>query len=344
MERKFFLLLAIIALSPVILVGQFVILPASGDIIASIHCTPDQLEFNQYMYREHINGINDAIRLYLDGHPHYARSDLSNYMTKLYAHFQPVPEYAQCLREMGINPSSIAHLSNGAVMVLVYDAPEIERFVPNFMKNVPILGFTSNAAFPRTPIPITHEPGLSPNCNDTAFPTVNWSFCNFSGSDLGQSYLMGANLTGTVFVGSNLTRTYAFDAILRDADLDHSDISHTELAGVDLSNASLIGANMTFSSLDLANLTNTTMANSSLAKTHGLLPIFYNANLSNANLADTVLIYANFKNADLSGANLTNADLSGSNLQGANLTNADLTGTILTRVNLHCVGNFVCVH
>lgn len=48
------------------------------------------------------------------------------------------------------------------------------------------------------------------------------------------------------------------------------------------------------------------------------------ANLSNADLADTVLGSANLEGADLSDANLSHANLSGAILPGANLSKADL--------------------
>lgn len=249
-----------------------------------LQCTPGQLEFNEYLYKENINGINDAVSLYQHAHPNSPTSDLFSYMGKLYVWMKVVPDYAHCLRDMGVDPSSIVQLTPQAANLLITDANDLSGFSPDFLKEVPITGFTNSAYFPAVPIPVTQEPPPVPDCHDRSFPSVNWSFCNFSGANLGQAYLLGANLTGINVSGTKLDGAYAFDAVLKSANLGRSDLRHTELAGANLGNSDYVRAN------------------------------FEKANLAGSNLTNT-----NLTGADLNGTNLTNADLKGAVLTGANL-------------------------
>lgn len=337
--RFSFCLVAILA---VLMASSFLSQNARADHVIILQCTPGQLSFNEYIYKENINGINDAVTLYRGAHPNSSNADLAGYMTKLYVWMKIIPEYAHCMRDMGVDPSTIAQLSNQSAAVLIADADDLRGFSPDFLKEVPIPGFTNTAYFPSPPVPTTHEPPLLPNCQDKAFPSVNWSFCSFSGADLREEFLLGANLTGTDLSGANLNKAYAFDSSLKQANLSHSNASHTELEGSNLAGADLAGANLAYGSLDFASLAGADLRNADLSHTHGLFPVFYNATLLGANLSGSTFIRADFENADLSGANLTNADLTGADLNGTNLRNADLQNAVLTGANLHCISNPVC--
>ena len=61
---------------------------------------------------------------------------------------------------------------------------------------------------------------------------------------------------------------------------------------------------------------------------------FTKANLSGADLSDTLFGESDFLETNLSGAKLCSADLEWAFLAGANLTDADLTGTNLKRADL----------
>lgn len=339
MKRKFFkALMAILILSTIPCIF-LTVQPAGAHGVVVLQCTPDQLNFNKRMYWENIEGINNAVSLYLGNHP---VADLNGYMHRLYPWMVVIPEYGHCIRDMGLDPASVAQLSPQAAKALIEDAPNLVGYSREFLEEIPIPNFTNTAAFPATPVISTQMPPAVPNCQDRAFPTVNWSYCNFQGSSLSKAYLWEANLTGTNFAKADLSMSYALDAKMKGADLNHANLSNTELAGAHLDMSNLVGANMVDSSLDFANMTGANLSNANLARSHGLLPVFYKSDLSNANLEGAAFVDASFENATLAGANLGSADLTGADLNGANLANANLTGTILTGAKLHCTGNQVC--
>ncbi len=339
-----FLVLLVIALAVMMTMPLNLNYAAANGMVVITQCTPDQVVFNKYIYKENINGINNAVSLYRSAHPNATISELTGYMGKLYVWMKVIPEYAHCLLHTGIDPSSVVQLSPQAANVLINDVDDLRGFSADFLKEVPIPGFTNTAYFPTTPIPITRETPQVPNCQDKSFPSVNWSYCNFSGGNLSEAYLLEANLTDTNFAGANLTKAYAFDAVLKSANFNNSDLRHTELAGTDLSGASLVNANVAYGSLDFANLERANLRGANLIGTHGLFPVFYNATLAGVNFSNSDYVRADFENADLSGANFTNADLIGADFNGTNLTNANFNGAILTGANLHCVGNSICMH
>ncbi len=113
---------------------------AVQDIYACDVATPDgcdkaNLQYNEFLYKEDINGLNEAAVLYVDAHPHYNISDLASYMVTVYLN-QPV-DLAGCLRANGVNPSSIAQLSPLAYGALVYDKKNLEGFSPDFLEAIP---------------------------------------------------------------------------------------------------------------------------------------------------------------------------------------------------------------
>lgn len=113
-----------------------------------------------------------------------------------------------------------------------------------------------------------------------------------------ESNLMGARLSG------NFDGTDFGAANLQDARFGiRSSLERCEFSGSNLVGAQFYRANMTYAR-------------------------FLQADLRNADLRDTKLIWVDFTDADLRGANLSGADLSMAILDGANLTGAKLEGVI----------------
>jgi hypothetical protein len=107
---------------------------ADGDVAAK-DCTAANLQYNEFLYKEDINGINQEASLYVDAYPHYSMSNLAAYMDNVYLN-QPV-ELAQCLRELAINPTSVVQLSPLAYSALVYDKAQLQGYSPDFLKEIP---------------------------------------------------------------------------------------------------------------------------------------------------------------------------------------------------------------
>ncbi|MFZ1076905.1 MAG: hypothetical protein WAN47_05705 [Nitrosotalea sp.] len=107
---------------------------ADGDVVAK-DCTAVNLQYNEFLYKEDINGINQAASLYVEAYPHYSMGKLAGYMDNVYLN-QPV-ELAQCLNELAINPASVAQLSPLAYGALVYDKAQLQGYSPNFLKEIP---------------------------------------------------------------------------------------------------------------------------------------------------------------------------------------------------------------
>ncbi|GEM_PF-2572526 len=104
-------------------------------LVTAKDCTADNLTFNRELYREDIAGINDAARFYVEDNPNYKTADLAQYMVNVYLN-QPV-ELAHCLRDLGINPASVAQLSSLAYGALVYDKANLLGYSHNFLREIP---------------------------------------------------------------------------------------------------------------------------------------------------------------------------------------------------------------
>jgi uncharacterized protein YjbI with pentapeptide repeats len=180
-----------------------------------------------------------------------------------------------------------------------------------------------------------HDTAMSP-------PTLPTSWVLVSGYLIGP----GADLTGGIQNGADLSG----------ADLSGADLSGDSLAFDNLTNANLTNANLSNASLAYANLTNANLTNANLTNANltgvasggiigtPILPsgwvlvsgylIGSTATLAGADLTGADLSNANLSNANLTNANLTNANLTNANLTNANLTNAVLAGANLTNANL----------
>lgn len=107
---------------------------ADGDVVAK-DCTAVNLQYNEFLYKEDINGINQEASLYVEAYPHYSMGKLAGYVDNVYLN-QPV-ELAQCLNELAINPASVAQLSPLAYGALVYDKAQLQGYSPDFLKEIP---------------------------------------------------------------------------------------------------------------------------------------------------------------------------------------------------------------
>lgn len=128
-------------LSRILLIAVLLLLPTTvldsyGHGLVSVKdCNKANLPFNQELYREDILGINQAARYYIEGNPEYKMSDLAAYMVNVYLN-QPV-ELAHCLRDLGINPASVAQLSPLAYDALIYDKKNLQGYSHDFLADIP---------------------------------------------------------------------------------------------------------------------------------------------------------------------------------------------------------------
>ncbi|MFZ1741236.1 MAG: pentapeptide repeat-containing protein, partial [Pontixanthobacter sp.] len=128
--------------------------------------------------------------------------------------------------------------------------------------------------------------------------------------------------------GANLSRSWMFDAILVNANLDGADLRETILARADLTGATMVGAKFCHTSMPDG------AGNSSdcyVEPAEGYKPVSLAEGLDQSGRD---LSGMDFRGKDLSGHNLAKANLSGSNLSGAILTDSDLSGANLTGANL----------
>lgn len=128
--------LAKVALISSLLLMPFVIQDGYAHGVISIkECNVTNLGYNQELYREDIVSINQAASFYAEGHPGYTMRQLAGYVDNVYLN-QPV-ELAHCLRDLGINPASVAQLSPLAYSALVYDRAQLQGYSPNFLREIP---------------------------------------------------------------------------------------------------------------------------------------------------------------------------------------------------------------
>jgi len=126
----------------------------------------------------------------------------------------------------------------------------------------------------------------------------------FTGSTLIKAKMAGAQMFGSIFRESNMSKANLHKAIAEAANfyyatLDEADLSYAELNRANLMYAYICEANLTWASLMRANL--------------------YGANLRGSNLRTTDLCRANLSEADLTNADLLNAYTNGASFYGADL-------------------------
>ena len=171
------------------------------------------------------------------------------------------------------------------------------------------------------------------------FSGADLSELNLAGANLAKADLTGARLGGANLSGVNLARAKLFRADLSQADLSRAslfkaNLSQADLAGANFNNADLSGAFLIRANLSGASLIGACLKGANLGQ----------ASLFRAKLCKAVLRQASFFKSDLSEADLSEADLEGANLQeavleqtnlrGANAANANLCFATLLRTNL----------
>ena len=162
---------------------------------------------------------------------------------------------------------------------------------------------------------------------------------NLAGANFDKADLTGARLSGTNLSGANLSRAKLFRADLSQADLtratlfkanlSQSDMAGANLNGADLSGAFLIRANLSGASLIAACLKGANLGQASLFRAKLNKAVLSQASLFKADLSE-----ADLSEADLEGANLQEAVLERTNLRSANAANANLCFATLLRTNL----------
>lgn len=162
---------------------------------------------------------------------------------------------------------------------------------------------------------------------------------DFSGANLTQVNLSGANLSGADFSEANLSVANLSGANLSNTNLSRANLNVARLSGANLAKANLTQANLNVANLIQTNLkeadlTQATLIRAELIRTQLSEANLLEANLSEADLREASLRQAKLSRATLSEANLRGALLTAANLEGANLNKADLRRADLSGSNL----------
>ena len=149
------------------------------------------------------------------------------------------------------------------------------------------------------------------------------------------SNLDGADLSGLIAPGADLSLSN-----FTQADLSAADLSGANLDGASLQGADLSGANLTGASLESANLSGATLHGAVLTGVELKHTDFTGAALREITAANVDFggfpptVGAILNGADLSGADLASADLTATDMRRVNLTGANLTGANLMGAHL----------
>jgi len=171
------------------------------------------------------------------------------------------------------------------------------------------------------------------------FSGADLSELNLAGANLGKADLDGARLAGANLSGANLARAKLFRADLSQADLSRTtlfkaNLSQADLAGANLNGADLSGAFLIRANLSGASLIGACLKGANLGQASLFRAKLAKAVLSQASLFKSDLSEADLSEADLEGANLQEAVLERTNLRSARLANANLCFATLLRTNL----------
>ncbi|MDE1861635.1 MAG: hypothetical protein KGI33_01855 [Thaumarchaeota archaeon] len=113
--------------------------PAMGFEPEGLNCSQSNQDYVKFLYKSNIDGINEAVRIYIANHPNYDIRSLVDYM---YTPFlNGASDSAKCLKDLGISPSSVAQLSNDSLRVFSYDHDRLAKMAPFFVRDVPIPEF-----------------------------------------------------------------------------------------------------------------------------------------------------------------------------------------------------------
>lgn len=173
----------------------------------------------------------------------------------------------------------------------------------------------------------------------------------FPVTDLSGTSFVGANLTSIVLAGRNLTDADFTSAILTGADLQGALAIDADFSSATLANVLFGAANLTRADFETANLAGadfslvTALAGArfdsvdlscTVPGTCDRFPVanLVGASFVGANLSSLILSDLDLSAADFSGAVLNATDLSGATLDGANFTSAFVTSTVLSGASL----------
>ncbi len=209
---------------------------------------------------------------------------------------------------------------------------------------------------------------------------ANCDKSDFTETDLSDSTLYGASMTGIDGTGMKMVNAMAMKLRLKEAWMDNCDLSEADLSqanlkdanvegsigvGVILSNAKLRGLNaknvkwqdceLVEATAHKADFTDADLSRADFTALHGADMIFNGAKLDSvvanqarlagslfqgASLVGARFVGANLQGVDFTGADLSNADLTGANLSGALLQGAKIAGAVLVDA---CLDNVMFV-
>ena len=184
------------------------------------------------------------------------------------------------------------------------------------------------------------EPDLrGADLSSTVLLKVDLSRTDLYGADLSRAILCEANFYGTNLERANLIETDLRGACFSEAkligvNLSRANLSRADFVDADLRGAILNGSDFREAILSGTNLSGVNLSGIDLSRSDLSGADFSKANLSESNLKEALLDGAKFNWADLSRANLSSIDLSRTNLAMASLREANLSATKLTRANL----------
>ena len=148
--------------------------------------------------------------------------------------------------------------------------------------------------------------------------------------DLGNTLLLGADLTNANLSKANLNSTDLSGANLNGANISDANLSHASLRDTNLTDAVLSNANLNRVNFRRSHLTEGTVIADKWRLVHTLI----NEGGVERNLSSTDLRNADLRNTDLTEANLTKVNLSHALLNNTDLRFANLSHAILERAYL----------
>jgi hypothetical protein len=180
---------------------------------------------------------------------------------------------------------------------------------------------TASVSIPVAPTPAAPVLPVKPNPDACPANTVSIRNTDLSNLDRrGVNYMCAdayhAKFGGTDFSGANLAQ----------AMLEGADVSRANFYGARLTLSVLIALNGTGSNFTGADLRGAKLSTAKLASSD-----FRYADLSNADLSRASLVGSDLRGTDLRGADLSQANFSSTNLTGAYLCGANTTGTTFTK-------------
>jgi uncharacterized protein YjbI with pentapeptide repeats len=160
------------------------------------------------------------------------------------------------------------------------------------------------------------------------------SGATLSGADFSQSRFHRANLSLAKLAGVNFRQVICSQINFTGATLTLADFTRAELSGTNFSKAELTRAKFGGATLQGANFMQADLRDARLRNANLNHTNFSRADLRHAKLTSASLVSANFTSSDLSATDLSGTDLRRAELRQANLSRANLQGANLSGANL----------